>query len=123
MAAEGGPAAERGRLAAPRPPPEGCDSYSGAYRVCVDCELKYRTQRWDFLPAAARAAKPYYATYQGVRRDQKMANKGRLWLSAGQHINNAKQEVKEGRGLEDSLKGHRRKKQYWIGHTSWQRRC
>ena len=39
-----------------------------------------------------------------------MANKGRLWNSAGQHINKAKQEIKEGRGLEASLKGHRKKK-------------
>ena len=84
MAAEGGPAAERGRLAAPRPPPEGCDSYSGAYRVCVDCELKYRTQRWDFLPAAARAAKTDYATYQGVRRCLTLSKAATCWPPSAQ---------------------------------------
>ena len=47
-----------------QPPPEGCERNSGAYRVYVDCELKFRTQQWDQLPAAVRADKPDYATYQ-----------------------------------------------------------
>ena len=78
--------------------------------MCTSCELIFRTQERDQLPAAFRAANPDYATYQGVRRDQKMANKGRLWNSAGQHINKAKQEIQGGRGLEASLKGSKKKK-------------
>ena len=50
---------------------------SGASRVCASCELKMRIQEWDLRPAAFRESKPDYATSQGVRRDMKMANKGR----------------------------------------------
>ena len=84
---------------------------SGASRVCASCELRMRTQEWDQLPAAFRAAKPDYATFQGVRRDQKTANKGRLWNSTGHHIFKAKQEIQQGCGLEASLKGSKKKKQ------------
>ena len=63
------------------------DQYaSGASRVCASCELRMRTQEWDQLPAAFRESKPDYATFQGVRKDQKMANKGRLWNAQAHHI-------------------------------------
>ena len=80
------------------------------YRVCVDCELKHRVKQWDQRPAEVRAMIPDWATSVGVRRDLKTRNKGHMWYMAGDHINAAKQEIKDGSGLESSLKGQRKKK-------------
>ena len=80
------------------------------YRVCVDCELKHRVKQWDQRPAEVRAMIPDWATSVGVRRDLKTRNKGQMWNMAGDHINAAKQEIKDGSGLESSLKGQRKKK-------------
>ena len=80
-------------------------------RVCPDCVLKDRIKQWDQRPAYLRAETPDWATPQGVRRDLKMQNKGRLWNQAGQHINAAKTELRNGSSLENSLKGHRRRQE------------
>ena len=92
------------------PPAQEDQEKYRACKVCVDCVLKDRIKQWDQRPAHLRAEIPDWATPQGVRRDLKMRNKGRLWNMAGQHINAAKLEIKDGSGLESGLKGHRRKK-------------
>ena len=62
------------------------------------------------MPAAFQEANPDYATAQCVSKDMKIANKGRLWVAQAQHISLAKTEIQQGRGLEENLKGIRKKK-------------
>ena len=59
-------------------------------RVCASCELNLRLREWDQQTADFREANPDYATAQGVRRDQKIANKGPLWNAQALHIAQAK---------------------------------
>ncbi len=76
-------------------PSQGDNEHYRVCKVCVDCELKHRTQQWDQRPAEVRAMIPDWATYQGVKRDLKMRNKGRMWNMAGQHIPRIKKRVSE----------------------------
>ena len=83
---------------------------TSASRICSNCELQMRIQEWSQMPAAFQEANPDYATAQCVKRDLKIANKGRLWVAQAQHISLAKTEIQQGRGLEENLKGIRKKK-------------
>ena len=86
-------------------------------RVCPDCVLQDRIEQWDQRPAYLRAETPDWATPQGVRRDLKMQNKGRLWNQAGQLINAAKKELRDGSSMESSLKRYRQPS-FWR-EESW----
>ena len=65
-------------------------------RVCPDCVLKDRIKQWAQRPDYLRAENPDWATPQGVRRDLRIQNKGRLWNQAGKHIHAAKTELRSG---------------------------
>ena len=71
-------------------------------RVCTNCELKLRQKEWDRMSDDFKLANPIYATVKGVRRDQKMKNKGTLWNAQAEHIAQAEKEIlKEAEGWED----------------------
>ena len=79
-------------------------------RVCAGCELNLRLREWDQQTAVFKEANPDYATAQGVRRDQKIANKGPLWNAQALHIAQAKKELQQGVGPEGGLSRQKKKK-------------
>ena len=80
-------------------------------RVCPDCVLQDRIKQWPQKSAYWQEAHPEWATPQGVKRDMRRQNKGRLWNQSGKHIQQAKIELKSGNGLENSLTRNRRKQE------------
>ena len=80
-------------------------------RVCPDCVLKDRIKQWAQRPDYLRQENPDWATPQGVKRDMRMQNKGRLWNQAGKHIQAAKTELKSGNNLEGNLNRNKRKQE------------
>eukprot|EP00975_Prorocentrum_lima_P052871 11084184-Prorocentrum_lima.AAC.1 len=64
-------------------------------RICNQCELKCRQEEWQSFTHEEKLARPQYATYEQVWKDQTCSNQGDGWSNTAGNIKKAKVDINE----------------------------